>query len=210
MSSGDARKGRPADPVKREAVLDAATRAFFAQGYAATTIEGVAADAGVSKVTVYNRFGDKRSLFAAAVERECEKVRGQLTLDEGQGPLRERLQRFGRAMHAFVFSAQMTAFERRIAAETEADPEMGLAFLEAGPRRMKQGLAEMLDRANARGELACPDTNLGAELLAGMIKGMADLERRFTGTVDEARAERRIDEAVELFLCAYAAQTDFA
>ena len=183
--------------------MAAACDAFFAHGYAGTSIEGVAARAGVSKVTIYSQFGDKRALFSAAVERECERVRSLLTLDEGQGPLPERLGRFARAMHAFVFRDEMTAFEHRIAAETAAHPEMGIAFLDAGPRRMKGALADLLARANARGELACDDPELAAELFAGMVKGMADLERRFAGSVDQPRAERRIDEAVRVFLAAY-------
>ena len=39
----------------------------FEHGFAATSIEQVAADAGVSKVTVYNHFGDKRGLDRKSV-----------------------------------------------------------------------------------------------------------------------------------------------
>ena len=75
MSSGEVKRtGRPTDEAKREAILGAAADSFFAHGFAASSIEQIAADAGVSKVTIYNRFGDKRGLFAAAVERECEQI----------------------------------------------------------------------------------------------------------------------------------------
>ena len=43
---------RPSSEAKREAIIAAAARAFFNQGYEATSIEQVAADAGVSKVTI--------------------------------------------------------------------------------------------------------------------------------------------------------------
>jgi hypothetical protein len=59
--------GRPLDAAKRRAIIDTAAHLFFHNGYAATAIEQVAADAGVSKVTIYNQFGDKRALFIAAV-----------------------------------------------------------------------------------------------------------------------------------------------
>ena len=70
-SSKDIKQGRPADLAKRQAILQTAGRSFFDVGFAATSIEQVAAEAGVSKVTVYNHFGDKRGLFTAAVEAEC-------------------------------------------------------------------------------------------------------------------------------------------
>ena len=67
MSSNEPKRtGRPADEAKREAILAAAAASFFEHGFAASSIEQIAADAGVSKVTIYNRFGDKRALFAAA------------------------------------------------------------------------------------------------------------------------------------------------
>jgi len=59
--------GRPSDAAKRAAIVEAASQSFFDIGFAATSIEQVAADAGVSKVTMYNHCGDKHSLFTASV-----------------------------------------------------------------------------------------------------------------------------------------------
>ncbi|WP_156501999.1 TetR family transcriptional regulator, partial [Erythrobacter sp. HI0063] len=42
------RAGRPASETKRKAIVDAAVASFFDRGYAATSIEQVAAVAGVS------------------------------------------------------------------------------------------------------------------------------------------------------------------
>ncbi len=195
--------GRPADTEKRAAIVAAASHSFFEHGFAATSIEGIASAAGVSKVTVYNHFGDKRGLFVAAVESECEKMRAMLLFDEGQGPLRDRLQRFGRAMVGFVFRDEMVRFEQRIAAETVTEPELGKAFLASGPHRIKAALGDLLKRATSRGEIQVEDTAQAAELLAAMFKGMADLERRFAGTVDWQAADARVDAAVDMFLRAH-------
>ena len=79
MSTGEVQKrGRPIDAAKRTAILQAAIHAFFEHGFAAASIEQIAADAGVSKVTVYNQFGDKRALFTGAVEQECSRMRTYL------------------------------------------------------------------------------------------------------------------------------------
>lgn len=198
--------GRPSDAAKRQAIVDTAAHHFFHHGYAATAIEQVASDAGVSKVTIYNQFGDKRALFAAAVECECEKMRGHFSLEAmPQGTIRERLTAIGEAMFAFLSRPEMIQFERRIAAETEADPAIGAAFLEAGPWRMKQGFAVWLMRAVEAGELQIADPMLAAEQFVAMCKGMGDLERRFGAEVCAENSHARIHGAVDVFLAAYGA-----
>ena len=51
--------GRPKDPGKRAAILDAAKRLFVSQGFERVSMDQIAAEAGVSKLTVYSHFGDK-------------------------------------------------------------------------------------------------------------------------------------------------------
>jgi TetR/AcrR family transcriptional repressor of mexJK operon len=200
--------GRPLDVGKRAAIVEAAAHHFFHHGFAATAIEQVASDAGVSKVTIYNQFGDKRGLFASAVSCECEKLRGNFSLDAmPQGSIRERLTAIGTAITAFLARPEMMRFERRIAAETEHDPAIGTAFLEAGPSRMKHDFGAWLAHAAAHGELTIEDPLLAAEQFVSMCKGMGDLERRFGAHSDPALDRRRIDSAVDVFLAAYGAKT---
>lgn len=203
-SSEKRKPGRPTDSAKRAAIVESASHRFFVDGFAATSIEQVAADAGVSKVTIYNHFGDKRALFAASVERECEKMRGYFNLDEmPSGTIRERLTVIAQAMFDFLSRPEMVQFERRIAAETEHEPSIGQAFLEAGPWRMKQGFSAWLAHATAQGELTIPDPHLAAEQFVSMAKGMGDLERRFGSIPSGEDNKRRIEGAVEVFLAAY-------
>ncbi|MEQ5788495.1 TetR/AcrR family transcriptional regulator [Erythrobacter sp. NFXS35] len=204
MLSGPRRAGRPLDAVKRQAIVDTAAHLFMHHGYAATSIEQVAAEAGVSKVTIYNHFGEKRALFAAAVECECEKMRGHFSLESmPAGTIRERLTAIGEAIFAFLFRPEMIQFERRIAAETEHEPAIGVAFLDAGPRRMKNGFAAYLQHAAAAGDLMIGDAELAAEQFVSLCKGMGDLERRFGGEVTQDERMRRIAGAVDVFLAAY-------
>lgn len=200
-----ARIGRPADMAKRADIIAAATRCFFDAGYAATSIEKVAAEAGVSKVTIYNHFGGKPGLFSAAVEAECERMRGHFCIAHHEGAsLRERLTAIGEAMSTFLSRPEMVQFERRIAAETERDPAIGAAFLEAGPHRMKQSFVVLLSAMQAAGEVQIDDIPLAAEQFASMCKGMGDLERRFGMPKDAKRDRERVISAVEVFCRAYA------
>src|SRR5678815_821106 len=51
----------------RAAVVDAARTLFLRKGYAGTTMEEIAAQAGLTKRTVYNNYGDKEALFREVV-----------------------------------------------------------------------------------------------------------------------------------------------
>ena len=197
--------GRPADPAKHAAIVDAASARFLECGYAATSIEQIAADAGVSKVTIYNKFGDKSGLFSAGIERECEKMRAFFEIGQmPAGTIRERLEAAAETICAFLSRPEMVQFERRIAAETEHQPALGEAFLKAGPWRVKRAVADWLDHACERGELEIADADLAAEQFVALAKGMGDLERRFGAHPDAGATRRRIHGALDVFLAAYA------
>jgi AcrR family transcriptional regulator len=55
--------------MRRDEILDAAVRLFGDRGFAATTIDAVAAEADVSKRIIYAHFTDTAGLFVAAVDR---------------------------------------------------------------------------------------------------------------------------------------------
>ena len=68
---------------RREQVLDAATRAFARTGYAGTSTDVVAREAGVSQPYVVRMFGTKRDLFLAVFERSTHRI--QDTFGSGPG-----------------------------------------------------------------------------------------------------------------------------
>ena len=68
---------------RREQLIVIGRRQFAAKGFDATTVEDIAAAAGVSKPVVYEHFGGKEGLYAVVVDREIEAllkaVQGALT-----------------------------------------------------------------------------------------------------------------------------------
>src|SRR5262252_440042 len=65
---------RPRRPsLSHEEFLDRALELFFEQGFEGASIESITASAGIAKRTVYQRFGDKKSLFKAALQRAIDK-----------------------------------------------------------------------------------------------------------------------------------------
>jgi AcrR family transcriptional regulator len=63
-------------PERRRALVAAATRAFARNGFAATSLDDVAAEAGVSKVLIYRHFDSKSELYQAALDEVAEQLVG--------------------------------------------------------------------------------------------------------------------------------------
>lgn len=72
-------------------VLDAASELFYAQGIHAVGVDSIAAAAGVTKKTLYDRFGSKDQLVAAYLRTRDERWRERLTAATQRGGSRERL-----------------------------------------------------------------------------------------------------------------------
>lgn len=134
-------------------------------------------------------------------------MRGYFTIEDSHhGTLRERLTAIGEAVMAFLSRSQMVQFERRIAAETEQNPDLGKAFIESGPNAMLRAFTRLLDAMAERGEIDVEDREMAAEQFVAMCKGLGDLERRFGIATDPERDRARIDSAVEVFCRAYACE----
>jgi AcrR family transcriptional regulator len=64
---------------RREQLLDIGRTLFAERGFDGTSVEEIAAKAGVSKPVVYEHFGGKEGLYAVVVDREMERLLGMVT-----------------------------------------------------------------------------------------------------------------------------------
>ncbi len=123
--------GRPsrADALLlRQRILEAATQLFLDHGYGPTSIEAVAARAGVSKRTFYDRFDDKPALFAAVVHGIIEKIRpdADVRLLDG-ATLTAVLRHLARLMLQAALSPPAIALHRLVTGESKRFPELAHA-----------------------------------------------------------------------------------
>src|SRR5687767_7593273 len=72
--SAKATGGRPQDPEVTRAILDAVLRLIATEGFARTSMEAIAREAGVGKPAVYRRFRTKAELVAAAFASVLQPV----------------------------------------------------------------------------------------------------------------------------------------
>lgn len=198
--------GRPKDLGKRAAILDAAKVLFFEQGYTGVSMDSIAAQAGVSKLTVYSHFGDKETLFTEAVKSRCvEMLPDTLFVTDAEGPLREQLLGIANAFFDLVGSDDAVSVQRMMMAP-EIDERLREMFWQAGPRRTTEALAEFLRARTARGELDIDDYPRAALQLMTLVKGELHSNRMcgLQPGPSEGDARAHVAAAVDFFLRAYA------
>lgn len=71
-------------PERQASILHAAARAFGRTGFAATSMEDVAAEAGVSRLIVYRHFGSKEELYRAVLEQVRSRIRTEMEPARGR------------------------------------------------------------------------------------------------------------------------------
>jgi AcrR family transcriptional regulator len=150
VTGGARRRGRPseADAAALEgAILRAAMRLFLDAGYGATTMEAVAAAAGVTKRTLYGRYPQKAALFAAAVGALIAAWRtpfdAALAAEAG---LAETLERAGVLMLRAALAPEALALYRLIVAESARFAEIGPGLATAGSNTGIERIALLLTK----------------------------------------------------------------
>lgn len=199
--------GRPKDLGKRNAILAAAKQLFTTQGFAGASMDQIAAEAGVSKLTVYSHFGDKEALFLAAVQSKCDELMpADLFQQDVSGPLSERLTTIGRGFFRLVTSEEALGTQRMLLTPGQCDDSLKRLFWEAGPKRTCDALAGMLQAACDAGELSIDDVGRASEQFFALLKGKLH-ERAMCGVgpqPSETEMLAHIDATVAMFLRAYA------
>lgn len=198
--------GRPKDLSKRAAILEAAKRMFTQLGFDRVSMDQIAAEAGVSKLTVYSHFGDKDTLFVAAVESHCDtSLPSSLFEPSPATPLRERLLVIARAFYSMISSPEAVAGHRMLCTPQMATSPLPKLFWEAGPMRVQGDFAALLRRRVDAGELAIADVPRAASQFFTLLKGEPHACLVFgCAQPGEAEIEDHLAATIDLFLRAYA------
>lgn len=206
QTSPTGKAGRPRDPAKHAAIVDAALHTFLERGFNAATIEHIAARAGVSKVTIYSRFTDKESLFEAVVKEQTQQIASATMSDAAlQGDFEAQLKAFGRGLLTFLFASAHVALDRMLPQEIAHQPDLAHRFFDAGPGNSRTQLAALLEQGQANGRIAFDDGIAAAEDLMALWKGFADVELKFgvRHSMSKEDIEKRLERGTSVFLRAY-------
>jgi TetR/AcrR family transcriptional regulator of autoinduction and epiphytic fitness len=152
-------------------VLEAARDLFLAEGYAAVTMDLVAARAAVSKATVYTCFSGKEAAFAAVLEiLSRQLVDGFEDPETLLGPPEDALNAFGTKLLRLLTRPRAVATLRLLAAESGRVPGLSGKFEARALARVHEALSRYLARESARGTLQVREPRLAAAQFLGMLK----------------------------------------
>lgn len=203
MVSEATEKSKRKLPVKRELIVAAARKLFLEAGFGATSMDAIAAEAGVSKRTVYSHFKNKESLFAAIMGDMCRIIGGSSPDEPIPDEEPEQvLKAVGlHILHSVLEPEALDVF-RVVLAENANFPELGKAFWNAGPEVMKDYLAGYLSELDKRGVLSVPNADLAAFQFMGMIKWPCHIRLLFGAGKPPTEKElaTALDQAVSTFV----------
>lgn len=192
--------------VRRQAFVDAAREAFFAKGYAGTTMSSIAGKVGGSKTTLWSYFPSKEELFAAVVDDIVEHYAQALVVDlPSEGDIRIALLQFAHALMETILSEPIIALHRLVAGEATRFPHLAEMFYERGPRRGKARLAAYVEHAMERGQLRRGDPLLAVKQFSGLCQcgiyqsAMLNLQPNWS----QSQLDKEVDAAVDTFYRAW-------
>lgn len=209
------RRNEQAHPAKRvratisvPAILTAAKRLFLEFGYDGVNLERVGEAAGVSRQTVYNRFGSKEAVFRAMVEAHWSAIRNDDVFSAGDMASEPEtlLRCFGEAILAFVADADQIAFTRLVIAESRRLPWIAEEFYRLGKQPLLLGFANCLKQLDARGLLDCKAPEFATHQFMGLIQEFVIWPRVMAiGSEAQPRdpPEHVVEEAIAMFMARY-------
>ncbi len=156
------RPGRPRSETARVAILDAAVAELQDKGFAATTVDAIAARAGVGKQTIYRWWPSKADVVLEAI---LDLAAARISTADGG------------SLHADLLAFLTATFAQRgqrqvligMMAQTVLDPVFAEKFREQFLFARRAALRTVLERAVVRGEIA---SDVDLELLIDVVYGV--------------------------------------
>jgi AcrR family transcriptional regulator len=149
-------RGRPRSEEADRAILAATLTMVAAHGVTATTIEGIAAEAGVGKTTIYRRWRSKNDLIVAAVAQMAPRGDPPDT-----GTLYGDLKALAELQRQRLAGTGLLTVAPRVLAESMNDPELHQGFLDSVINPLRGLIRLFIQRAVDRGDLR-PDLDVEA------------------------------------------------
>ncbi|KRB07914.1 TetR/AcrR family transcriptional regulator [Lysobacter sp. Root690] len=187
---------------KRAAILEAAAAEFRQAGYDATSMDRVAASAGVSKRTVYNHFPSKEVLFGHILQQLMQRGGASPELAyRPDRPLRPQLFELVQQKLQLLHDEDFIDLVRVAIAAVIPSPERAQEmFTRIGDK--EEGLTVWIRAAAADGRLKTQDPLFASMLLQGMIKGFAFWPQIALGQpmLTQARRDEVAQTVTDMFL----------
>ncbi|GAP99214.1 TetR/AcrR family transcriptional regulator [Leptolyngbya sp. NIES-2104] len=186
--------------AKRDQILKGAMNVFLRSGYAGTSMDRVAAEAGVSKQTIYSHFQDKEGLFRSLIEGETlSRFEAVFHLDHQQIDPETLLRRLAEIYFTQVVdNGYYVPLLRIVIAESERFPELAELFIQTVAQRGKRLLSEYFRH---HPELNIRDPEAIAQIFFGSMVSWVILQKMLGGenSIDLSR-DRVVNQLIDLIV----------
>lgn len=197
---------RMLDASKGDAIIRAAAELFPKLGFDKTTMDDVAAHAGVTKQTVYSHYQSKEKLFIQLIDALCRRgvshkpIKGIHTKK-----FEELLLEVGMNLLTLITSVEGMAVTRLVIAEAGRYPKLARLYYESGSQRIVNLLGEFLEGQNARGVIAIPNPESAAAYFFALLKGQYFLRMTLgVPPIPSVREQKlHVKEVVAIFMRLY-------
>ncbi|WP_055077394.1 TetR/AcrR family transcriptional regulator [Pseudanabaena sp. 'Roaring Creek'] len=185
---------------KQEKILQGAMQVFFRDGYAGTSMDRVAIEAGVSKQTIYSYFHDKEGLFKALIEQiTISRFQTLFDSEELTGDPEGLLRQVAEAYLLKVSDDhQYLSLLRVVIAESSRFPEMAKLYYQTVIQRGRQLLGKYFDD---RPELGIKDPEATAQIFFGsLVSFVVSQELMYGKEIMPLSSQKLVDSLVYLIL----------
>lgn len=203
------KRGRPRDPERMKRVIESASQQFLEQGFDRASMESVALNSGVSKMTLYNYFPSKSILLEACVGCRTDamfEAFHEHKLDPTQPE--QGLALIGQQFLALMRAEDVIRMHRMLYGLATLHPEVCAGYFKAGPERVNALVREFLTASVAAGHLHIDDIAMACDQFLSLFLGRPHLRATLgMGLPDAAHDQRLVKENVLLFLARYAVRS---
>jgi TetR/AcrR family transcriptional regulator, mexJK operon transcriptional repressor len=208
--SAAARRRRSGRLASGGVIMDAAATLFLRKGYAGTSMDEIAALAGVSKQTIYTHFTDKERLFSDLILLNAERVDQFVAEVEaifiGAEDTAKALVELARRYIGLVIRPEVLQLRRLVIGEAARFPDLAETYYRRVPERVLGTLADHLGRLAEQGVLRIDDRVLAANHFVALILWVP-LDRAMFHLEQESLSPQALDKlatgGVRVFLAAY-------
>ena len=157
----------------QEHILRAAQRRFLSEGYAMTSMEAIATDAGISKGTLYTRFSSKNELFRELVAERLQAWEDKAPgiAEQPDANLFDLLYRRGSLIIEAFRDKEVQAFSHLLFSETRHFPELAEDFRKDSHDRLVDELTNEIERFSKEGGWPTTDARGAALIFVSALTG---------------------------------------
>jgi TetR/AcrR family transcriptional regulator, mexJK operon transcriptional repressor len=197
----------PRARAKRDQIRAGAQRLFLERGFAGTSTDAIASEAGVSKQTLYVYYPSKEELLADVLRYLIHEnpqnqlpVLGDVSL-RTSNEVRRALSALAQALIANLMQPDYLALIRVVIAETPRLPQLGALFRSVVPERVLGNISVILKSAREGGVIGDVDAEAASRMFAGALLTYAILDGLLVGDgPPRPPTPERIKEVVNLFM----------